>query len=213
MSNSLWPMNYTVPGIPQARILERAAFRFSRGLSQPRDWTQVSSIASGLFTSWAMREAHRCVQMWELYYKEGWALKNWCFRIVVLEKTLESPMDCKRIKSVNPKVNQPWIFIRRIITEVEAPILWPPDAKRPTHWKRPWCWERLKAKGEGGGRGWDGWMASLTQWTWIRTHSRRQWRTEEPGMLQSMRSQRVEHNLATEQQGEKGNNPLLWIRI
>ena len=98
-------MNCIVPGILQARILERVAFPFSRGPSQPRDWTQVSYIAGELFTNWAMREAHRCVQMWELYYKEGWALKNWCFRIVVLEKTLESPMDYKRIKSVNPKVN------------------------------------------------------------------------------------------------------------
>ena len=151
--------------------------------------------------------------MWELYHKEGWALKNWCFWIVVLEKTLENPLDCKGIKSANPKVNQLWMFIGRIVTEVEAPILWPPDAKRPTHWKRPWCWERLKAKGEGGGRGWDGWTASPTQWTWIWTHSRRQWRTDEPGTLQSMRSQRPEHNLATEQQGEKGNNPLLCIHI
>ena len=67
------------------------------------------------------------VQMWELDHKEGWALKNWCFRIVVLEKTLESPLDCKEIKPVNPKGNQPWIFIGR--TDGESPILWPPDMK------------------------------------------------------------------------------------
>ena len=64
------------------------------------------------------------IQMWELDHKEGWALKNWCFRIVVLEKTLESPLDCK-IKPVNPKGNQPWIYIGRV--DAEAPILWPPD--------------------------------------------------------------------------------------
>ena len=72
-----------------------------------------------------------------------------------------------------------------------------------THWKRPWCWERLKAKREGGGRGWDGLMASLTQWTWIWANSGRQWRTEEPGILQSMGSQRVRHDLATEQRQQQ----------
>ena len=69
------------------------------------------------------------VQMWELDHKEGWALKNWCFRTVVLGKTLESPSDCKEIKPVHPKGNQSWIFIERTETEPEAPILWPPDAK------------------------------------------------------------------------------------
>ena len=67
--------------------------------------------------------------MWELDYKEGWALKNWCFWTVVLEKTLESPLDCKEIKSVKPKGNVPWIFIERAGAEDGAPILWPPDAK------------------------------------------------------------------------------------
>ena len=66
--------------------------------------------------------------MWELNHKEGWAPKNQCFQTVVLEKTLESPLDCKEIKPVNPKGNQPWIFIGRPDAEVEAPILWPPDA-------------------------------------------------------------------------------------
>ena len=67
--------------------------------------------------------------MWELDHKEGWAPKNWCFQIVVLVKTLESPLDNKEIKSVNPKENQPWIFIGRIDIEAETPILWPPDVK------------------------------------------------------------------------------------
>ena len=69
------------------------------------------------------------IWMWELDHKEGWMLKNWCFQIVVLEKTLESPLDCKEIKPVNPKRNQPWIVIGRTDAEAEAPILWPPDAK------------------------------------------------------------------------------------
>ena len=69
------------------------------------------------------------VWMWELDHKEGWVPKNWCFWTVVLEKTLESPLDCKEIKPVNPKANKSWIFIGRTDAEAEAPILWPPDAK------------------------------------------------------------------------------------
>ena len=77
------------------------------------------------------------VQMWELDHKEGWTPKNWCFRIVVLEKTLESPLDCKEIKLVNPKGNQPWIFIRRTNAEAKAPILWSPDLKSQLIGKDP----------------------------------------------------------------------------
>ena len=73
--------------------------------------------------------------MWELDHKEGWAPNNWCFWTVVLEKTLESPLNCKEIKPVNPKGNQPWIFIGRI--DAEAPILWPPDVKSQLIWKDP----------------------------------------------------------------------------
>ena len=75
------------------------------------------------------------VYMWVLDHKEGWALKNWCFQIVVLEKTLESPLDCKEIKLVNPKGNQPWIFSGRTDAEAEASILWPPDVKNWFLWK------------------------------------------------------------------------------
>ena len=93
-----------------------------------------------------------------LDYKESWVLKNWCFWTVVLEKTLDSPLDCKEIQPVHPKGDQSWVFIGRTDVEAETPILWP-------LWKRPWCWERLRAGGEGDNRGWDGWMASPTQWT------------------------------------------------
>ena len=74
-----------------------------------------------------------------------------------------------------------------------------PRCEEPTHWERPWCWERLRA-GERGDRGWDGWMALSTQWTGIWANSGRYLKTEEPGVLQSMALQRVRHNLATEQQ-------------
>ena len=87
--------------------------------------------------------------MWELDYKEDWVLKNWCFQIVVLKKTFESPLDSMEIKPVNPKGNELWIFIGRTDAEVEMPILWPPDMKSPLIGKRPWCWEKLKAGGEG----------------------------------------------------------------
>ena len=75
--------------------------------------------------------------MWELDHKESWAPKNWCFRTVVLEKTLESALDSKEIKPVNPKGNQPWIFIGRTDTETEALTLWPPDAKNHLTGKDP----------------------------------------------------------------------------
>ena len=71
--------------------------------------------------------------------------------------------------------------------------------KELTHWKRPWCWERLKAWGAGGNRGWDSWMSSPTQWTWVWASSRRSWRTRKPGMLQSMGLQKVRHDWMTEQ--------------
>ena len=67
--------------------------------------------------------------MWELDHKEGWVLKNWCFWIMVLEKTLENPLDSKEIKPVNPKGNQPWIFTGRTVAEAEAPVFWPPEVK------------------------------------------------------------------------------------
>ena len=72
-----------------------------------------------------------------LYYKESWAPKNWCFWTVVLEKTLESPVDCKEIQPVHPKGNQSWIFIGRSDAEAETPILWSPDAKNWLIWKDP----------------------------------------------------------------------------
>ena len=106
------------------------------------------------------------VWMWELDHKEGWAPKNWCFQTVVLEKTLESSLDWKKIKAVNHKGNQSWIYIERADVEAEAPILWPPDAKSWLIGKDPDS-GRLKAGGEGDNRGQDGWMASPTQWTWV----------------------------------------------
>ena len=133
------------------------------------------------------------VWIWELDYKESWVPKNWCFWTVVLEKTLESPLDCKGIQPVHPKGHQSWIFIGRTDVEAETLILWSPDVKRPR------CWQRLKVGGEGDDRGWNDWMASLTPWTWVWANSQSWWRTGKPGVLQSIGSQRVRHYWVTEQ--------------
>ena len=129
-----------------------------------------------------------------------------CFWTVVLEKTLESPLDCKEIQTFHPKGNQSWIVSGRTDAEAETPILWPSDAKNWLIWKvsdagKDWIWE-------GKGRT-DGWIASPTQWTWDRVHSR-SWRsTGWPGMLQSMGWQRFEHDWATEL--NEGNRTALFF--
>ena len=135
------------------------------------------------------------VWMWELDCEESWALKTWCFWTVVLEKTLESPLDCREIQPVHPKGNQSWIFIRS--------WSWNPNTlatscKELTLWKRPWCWEGFGAGGEGDDRGRDGWMASPTRWTYVWANSGSWWWTGRPGVLRLMGLQRVEHNWVTE---------------
>ena len=121
----------------------------------------------GLYSqSYGFSSSH--VWMWELDHKEDWAPKNWCFWTVVLEKTLESPLDCKEIKPVNPKRHQPWIFIGRTDAEAEDPLLWPPDVKSWLIGKDPDA-----GRGEGSDRERDGRMASLTQWTWVWANSGR----------------------------------------
>ena len=100
---------------------------------------------------------------------------TWCpaIRGVSRNGTGLSSFDSKGIKPINPKENQSWIFIGRTDAEAETPILWPLDAKNWLIGKRHWCWERLKVGGEGDGRGWDGGIASPTQWTWVWVNSRR----------------------------------------
>ena len=127
--------------------------------------------------------------MWEPDYKESWAPKNWCFWSVVLE-TLESPLDCKEIQPVHLKGNQSWMFIGRADAEAKTPTLWPPDAKNRLIWKDPDSGEdwRQEEKGTTEDK-MVGWMASLTQWTWVWVSSRSWWWTARPGVLQSMGSQ------------------------
>ena len=175
---------------------------WKKSYDQPRQHIQKQRhyFANKGLSSQSYGFSNSHVWMWELYHKEGWAPKNWCFWTMVLEKTLESPLDGKEIKPVHPKGDQSWIFIGR--TDGEAPILLSPDGKswltgkdpdaantfvtwweELTHWKRPWCWKRLKAGEEGDDRGWDGWMASLTEWTWLWANSGRYRRTGQPGVL------------------------------
>ena len=145
------------------------------------------------------------VQMWELYHKEGWEPKNWWFQTVVLEKTFESPLDSEGIQPAHPKEINPKYSLEGLMVNWSSNTLatW---CEETTTWKRPWCdGERLRA-GEGDDRGWDGWMASLTQWTWVWGNSKRRWGTGKPGVLQSKGLQRVRHNLVTEQQQISNNN-------
>ena len=87
----------------------------------------MNTLLTKYSQSYGFSSSH--VWMWELDHKKGWEPKNWCFWPMVLEETLESPLDCKEIKPVKPKGNQPWIFIGKTDAEAEAPILWPPDVK------------------------------------------------------------------------------------
>ena len=137
------------------------------------------------------------VWMWELDCEEGWAPKNWRFWTVVLEKTLESPLDCKEIQPVHSEGDQPWDFFGRNDAKAEAPVLWPPHVKS---WLigKDWCWEGLGARGEGDDRGWDVWMASLAWWLWVWVNSGRWWWTGRPGVLWFMGLQSIGHDWATE---------------
>ena len=154
------PKNTKVRGLPRLQQIF------------PTQESKVFCTTGRFFTNWAMREAltnpdsilksrhislptkvhlvkamvfsSSHIWMWELDYKESWVLKSWCCWTVMMEKTLESPLDCKEIKPVNSKENQSWIFIGRTDAEAEAPRFWPPDLKNRLFWrtdfsKRPWC--------------------------------------------------------------------------
>ena len=115
--------------------------------------------------SYGFSSSHVC--MWELDYKESWVLKNWCFSTVVLEKTLESPLDSKEIQPVHPKEKQSWIFTGRTDAKAEAPIICSPDVKNWLIGKDPNAGKDWRQEKKGMNRGWNGWMASPTWWTWV----------------------------------------------
>ena len=113
------------PWIKRHLLLGRKVITNLDSILKSRDITLQKKVH--LSQSYGFFSSH--VWMWELDYKESWALKNWCFWTVVLEKTLESPLDCKEIKPVCPKGNQSWIVIERTDVEAETPVLWPADVK------------------------------------------------------------------------------------
>ena len=123
------------------------------------------------------------VWMWELDYKESWAPKKWWFWRWCWRRLLRVPWTARRSNQSILKEISPGCSLEGLML---------------THWKRPWCWDRLRAGGAGDDRGWDGWMASSTQRTWVCINSGSWWWTGRPGMLRSMGSQRVGHNWVTE---------------
>ena len=139
------------------------------------------------------------VQMWELDYKESWAPKNWCFWNMVFEKTGE-PLGLPRrskhsdIKEISPECSLEGLMLK-LKLQYFGHLMRTADSFEN---ESPWCWERLRAGGEGDNRGWDGWMASPTQSTWVWVNSGSWWWTGRPGVLRSMGSQRVGHDWVTQ---------------
>ena len=145
------------------------------------------------------------IWIWVLHCEESWGLKCWCFWTVVLEKTLESPLDCKEIQPVHRKGDQSWVFIGRTDVEAETPtlghLIW-----RVNSLEKTLMLEKNWRQEQKGMREWDDWMP------WVWANSGRWWRTGKPGMLQSMGSQRVGHDWATEQWQQVPNILILQKR-
>ena len=128
---------------------------------------------------------------------ENWRIDDfelWCWR-----RLLRVPWTARRsnlsiLKEISPEYSLEGLKLK---LKLQTLVTW---CEELTHWKRPWCWKRMRAEWEGGDRGWDSWMTSLTQWTWVWVDFRREWRTGKPGMLQYIGSQRVGHGWAPEQQ-------------
>ena len=183
----------SVRGIFQARMLEWVAISYSMGSSGSRNWTCVSCNAGRFFTAEPLGKPLS-------YLKEE--------KRVLCNQARPSRKACilERIKVIVSAIVASWICLQAWPMNIlwkDCCWKWNSNTlatwcEELTHMKRPWCWERLKAGGEGNDRGWDGWMASLTQWTWVWVNSGSWWWTGRPGVLQSMGLQRVRHDWATE---------------
>ena len=144
-----------------------------------RDWSDLAAAAAD--TTQDLLNQHPCWMSWESHHINLCGLETvsccsfyyQCFWTVMLEKTLQSPLGSNEIKPVHPKGNQPWLFIGRTDAEAEIPILWPPDAKNRLLGKDPDAGKDWGEEEKSGDGGWDGWMASLTQWTWVWANSGR----------------------------------------
>ena len=137
--------------------------------------------------------------MWELDYKESWAPKNWCFWTVVLEKTLESPLDTRRLNQSILKEINPEYSLEGLMLKLKNPNTLATWLGRTDSLEKALMLAKIEEKGgEGEDKGWDGWMASPTQWTWVWASSGSWWWTGKPGVLLSMGSQRVRHDWVTE---------------
>ena len=174
-------------------LLGRKAMTNLDGILKSRDITLSTKVC--LVKAMVFPVVMCGCESWTIKKAEHWridAFELWCWR-----RFLRVPWTARTSNQSILKGNHSWIVIGRTDAEAEAPnfghLMW-----RLSPWKRPWCWERLKAGGEGDNRGWDGWMASPTQWAWVWESSRSWWRTGKPGVLQSTRSQRVGHDCVTE---------------
>ena len=139
-------------------------------------------------------------ESWTIKKAEHWkidAFELWCWG------TLESPLTARRLNLSTYRKSILNIHWKDWSLSSNTLATW---CEEPTHLKRPWCWEGLRAGGDDSDRGWDGWMVSSTWWTWAWGNSGRQWRTGKPGMLQSSGLQRIGHDWVTEQQKRHGNN-------
>ena len=183
------PLGSLVYRILQARILGCIAISFSRGSSRTRDQTWASCTAGGFFTTEPAGKSKKA-EHWRID-----AFELWCWR-----RLLRGPGTARRSNPSIPKEISPeysleegwcWSSSSNIL------VTW---CEEPTHWEKTWCWERLRTRGQWGNGGWDCWMASPILWTWVWTNPRRQWRTGKPSVLQSMGSQRVRYDVATDQQ-------------
>ena len=141
-------------------------------------------------------------ESWTIKQAEHWridAFELWCWRRLLRVPWTVGRSSQSILKEISPEDSLERLMLNWSFNTLTT---W---YKELTHWKRPWCWERLKAGGEGDDRGWDGWIVSQTWWTWVWESSRSWWWTGKPGVLQSMGSQRVRHNWATEL------NTYTWI--
>ena len=136
---------------------------------------------------------------------------RWCFQTVVLEKTLESPLDSKESEPVHPKGNQSWIFIGRTDAEPKLQYFGHPMQRADSLEKTLKCWERLRAGKEGFKRRWDGWMAPSIEWTWVWANSKRQWRIGKPDVLQSMGLQSAGRDWVIEQWQREREVFVCWV--